>query len=357
MARLAVVLMNLGGPDKLAAVQPFLFNLFNDPAIINVPRFFRWPLAQLISRRRAPVAKSIYEQLGGASPLLEETNAQAAALEVKLGDNCRVFISMRYWHPRSHEAAKAVLDYNPDRIVLVPLYPQFSSTTTGSSVDDWKRAAKKVGLLKPTALVGCYPTNPDFIAAHSKLIRKKLGSSPKDSRTKVLFSAHGLPEKIISRGDPYQWQVEQTAAAIVRKLGYAWLEWEVCYQSRVGPLRWIGPSTEDAITRAGAQNQEVVVVPIAFVSEHSETLVELDMEYAALARRVGVANYKRVPTLGVSDDFISALSAMVKTASPLGLPPSVAAARMCPLSLSLCCKALESRSTSLTKVYCGGNNG
>ena len=353
MARRAVVLLNLGGPDDLAAVQPFLFNLFNDPAIIAVPGAFRWLLAKVISRRRTPIAKSIYKKLGGASPLLKQTEAQARELEARLGATTRVFISMRYWHPRSYETVKAVLEYDPESVVLLPLYPQYSSTTTGSSVTDWNDAAKKAGLHKPTFLVGCYPTNARFIAAHAKLVRATLDSTVMDPGTRVLFSAHGLPEKIIAGGDPYQWQVEQTAAAIVEELGSFCVDWEVCYQSRVGPLRWIGPSTEDLIAQAGAEKKAVVIVPIAFVSEHSETLVELDIEYAEMARRAGVPSYKRVATLGVCDDFLDALLEMVESAGPYNQQAPTGEARQCPPRFRLCCKDSGALSTLNSKVFSG----
>ena len=350
MARRAVVLLNLGGPDELAAVQPFLFNLFNDPAIIAVPGAFRWLLAQVISRRRTPIAKSIYKKLGGASPLLKQTEAQARELEARLGATTRVFISMRYWHPRSYETVQAVLKYDPESVVLLPLYPQYSSTTTGSSVTDWNDAAKKVGLNKPTFLVGCYPTNARFIAAHVKLVRATLDSAATAHGTRVLFSAHGLPEKIIAGGDPYQWQVEQTAAAIVKELASHRLDWQVCYQSRVGPLRWTGPSTEELIVQAGAERKSVIVVPIAFVSEHSETLVELDIEYAEMARRAGVPSYKRVDTLGVCDDFLDALREMVEGASSRNKPLPAGEVGQCPPCFQLCCKASGAPSILNSKV-------
>jgi len=334
-------------------VQPFLFNLFNDPAIIGIPGAFRWLLAHLISRRRTPIAKSIYRKLGGASPLLKETQAQALELKKRLGADSRVFISMRYWHPRSDETAKAVLEYNPASIVLLPLYPQYSSTTTGSSITDWNDATKKVGLHKPTFLVGCYPTNARFITAHAKLVRTTLESITMDHGTRVLFSAHGLPEKIIAGGDPYQWQVEQTAAAIVEELGFSCVDWEVCYQSRVGPLRWIGPSTEELIAQAGSERKSIVIVPIAFVSEHSETLVELDIEYAEMARRAGVPSYKRVATLGVCDDFLGALTEMVESVGSYSQQLPDREARKCPPRFGLCCKDARAQSTLNLKVLSG----
>ena len=319
MRKTAVVLFNLGGPDGPGAVRPFLFNLFSDPAIIGAPAPMRWLLAQWISRRRAPVARKIYDALGGGSPLLANTQAQAAALEATLnasgGDGeSKVFIAMRYWHPMSDETARAVTAYDPDQVLLLPLYPQFSTTTTGSSITDWERAAAKAGLTAPSRTLCCYPTQSGFVAEIAGLLRAVLaevGSGAADA-PRVLFSAHGLPKKIIDRGDPYQWQVEQTAAAVVAALDQAALDWVVCYQSRVGPLEWIGPSTDTEIARAGSEGKAVVVVPIAFVSEHSETLVELDIEYRHLAEAKRVPRYTRVATVDTRAAFIEGLAELAR---------------------------------------------
>ena len=325
MRRLAVVLFNLGGPDGPDAVRPFLFNLFNDPAIIGLPNPLRWLVAQLISRRRAPVAREIYSQIGGSSPLLKLTRAQALALEAALGGGggggndieAKAFVCMRYWNPMSDAVAAEVKAYAPDEIVLLPLYPQFSTTTTASSLKDWYRAAWSVGLTAPTRAVCCYPTDTGWIDAQVALIRGALADvaadAPADVPTRILFSAHGLPKKVIDAGDPYQWQVEQTASAVAGQLP-AGTDWRVCYQSRVGPLEWIGPSTEAELESAAEAGVGVIVVPIAFVSEHSETLVELDIEYRELAERLGVAFYRRVAAVGTAAPFIDGLAAMVRGA-------------------------------------------
>jgi protoporphyrin/coproporphyrin ferrochelatase len=314
--RLAVVLFNLGGPDSLEAVQPFLFNLFNDEAIIGAPRLVRRLLATLLSRRRAPVAREIYRQLGGASPLLTLTREQAQALERTLRerghDDARVFVCMRYWHPMSDAVAAEVQSFAPDRIVLLPLYPQFSTTTTASSLADWRRAARAVGLTVPEAAVCCYPTDPGLVAAVVRRIRTELERTGLEHGFRILFSAHGLPEKVIARGDPYQWQVERTSGAVVEAMSGETLDHVVCYQSRVGPLKWIGPSTEEALEEAAADGVAAVVVPIAFVSEHSETLVELDIEYRNRARELGVPQYVRVPAVGTADEFVSGLADLVE---------------------------------------------
>jgi protoporphyrin/coproporphyrin ferrochelatase len=316
MSKLAVVLFNLGGPDSPNAVRPFLFNLFNDPAIIGAPGPLRWLLAHLISTRRAPVARRIYAEIGGRSPLLGLTRDQANALQARLAalGEVRVFVAMRYWHPMADETAAEVKAFDPQTIVLLPLYPQFSTTTTGSSLADWRRAAGRAGIDAPTKTVCCYPVQDGLIAAQAKLVRSGLEKARPAGTPRVLFSAHGLPERIIEKGDPYQRQVEQTAQAVVNKVGIADLDWGVCYQSRVGPLMWIGPSTIDELKRAGNDRVPVVVVPIAFVSEHSETLVELDIEYKALADAAGVPAYVRVPAVGTDEDFIDGLARVVKAA-------------------------------------------
>jgi ferrochelatase len=338
MSRTAVVLFNLGGPDSLEAVRPFLFNLFNDPAIIRAPGPVRRLIATLISRRRAPVARQIYAHLGGKSPLLEFTRAQATALEAELGDLAplKVFIAMRYWHPMSDETARAVAAYGPERVVLLPLYPQFSTTTTASSLADWRRAARGAGLEAPSGALCCYPTQPSLVAATARLVETALAEAQGVGPPRLLFSAHGLPKRVVERGDPYRWQVERTAAAVAQALGRPELDWLVCFQSRVGPLEWIGPATSDEIERAGRDRVPLVVAPIAFVSEHSETLVELDVEYRALAERAGVPAYLRVPALGTDAGFIKALGDLVRGARMGAESRSETGARICPADCGGC---------------------
>jgi protoporphyrin/coproporphyrin ferrochelatase len=328
MSKTAVVLCNLGGPDSLAAVEPFLFNLFNDRAIIGLPQPLRWLVAKLIARRRAPVARAIYEHLGGASPLLANTQSQAVALAQALGEGHRVFVAMRYWPPFSDAAAAQVKGWQPDDIVVVPLYPQFSTTTTGSSLSAWRAAAAAAGLTAPTRVVCCYPDDPGFIAALAETVRHARQRWPAGTKQRILFSAHGLPRKIVAAGDPYQFQVERTAAALRTALAEPGLDSVVCYQSRVGPLAWIGPATDAEIRRAGAAGVGLIVVPVAFVSEHSETLVELDIDYRHLAAAAGVPTYVRVPTVGVAPAFIAGVAALVRQA-PAG-PSPAGGVRLCP---------------------------
>lgn len=347
MSRVAVVLFNLGGPDSPEAIRPFLKNFFMDKNIISAPRPVRDVISSLIANRRSRrEAKEAYALLGGKSPLLANTQAQAQALEERLrqdapGTEWRAFVSMRYWHPMSEAAAQAVREWGAEKIVLVPLYPQFSTTTTGSSLQDWARASRKAGLAAPVATLCCYPRESGFIAASAEAIRgvyaEMAAKAPR--RPRVLFSAHGLPEKIIAGGDPYQWQCEESARAIAAATGIANLDWQICYQSRVGPLKWIGPSTGEALQKAANDGVPVIVYPHAFVSEHVETLVEIEMEYRHLAQQLGVPAFARVPTAGVSPAFIGGLAAaVIARAGGAGISSSEGG-RLCPPSFRRCCQA------------------
>ena len=319
MARTAVVIFNLGGPDGPDSVRPFLFNLFSDPMILRVGQPLRWALAQAISRRRAPVARAIYAEIGGGSPIVSLTRDQAVALQARLSaeggpDEMCVFIAMRYWHPMAEQRAAEVKAWGAERVVLLPLYPQFSTTTTESFRRVWQRAAGAAGLEAETRLVCCYPFEPGFVATTAALVRAALGRIGGDAVPRVLFSAHGLPEKIVAAGDPYCSHVAMTVAAVVESLGDARFEPAISYQSRVGPLPWVKPYTDAEIRRAGADGVPLVVVPIAFVSEHSETLVELDIEYGRLAQECGVPQYERVPAVATHPEFVAGLARLVHEA-------------------------------------------
>jgi ferrochelatase len=314
MSGTGIVLMNLGGPDSEAAVEPFLFNLFYDPAIIRLPNPLRWLIARMIARRRGPLARQIFAKIGSASPLLQNTQAQAAALARRLGDSYRIVIAMRYWAPRASEAAAALKAMEVERVVLLPLYPQFSTTTTASSIVEWNEAAKRAGLAVPTRAICCYPAEAGFIAALASAIGRAIDDWPAAlGAPRLLLSAHGLPQRIVARGDPYQSQVEQTARAVCAALGRD-IEAVICYQSRVGPLKWLMPATDAEIRRAGQEQRGLIVAPIAFVSEHSETLVELDIEYRHLAAASGVPRYVRVATVGVAESFAAGLATLVREA-------------------------------------------
>ena len=324
--RIAVVLFNLGGPDDQASVKPFLFNLFNDPAIIGLPRIFRTPLAKLISSRRETSAQANYALMGGGSPLLPETRRQAEALQAVLGarlggDEVKVFIAMRYWHPLTEETAAEVAAFGPDEVVLLPLYPQFSTTTTESSLKAWNAAYAGPGVSRA---VCCYPAATGWVEAQAQAIGEKLDEAV-GQPVRVLFSAHGIPEKLVTgKGDPYQEQIETTVAAVVAAIEAQRgpIDHAICYQSRVGPMKWLGPSTPEAIEAAAKDGVGVVVTPIAFVSEHIETLVELDIEYGELAHEKGASPYLRAPAVGIEPLFIDALAdAAVGALSHRGVAP------------------------------------
>ncbi len=342
--RVAVVLFNLGGPSSLDAVEPFLFNLFHDPAIIRVPQPLRWLLAKLISKRRTPIARLIYAKMGGSSPILGQTQNQAAALKAALarnGTHFETFVAMRYAAPRAADIVEQVRRYRPNKIVLLPLYPQFSTTTSRSSLREWRSVAKARELEAPVATICCYPRNAGFVAAQTALIGESIAKLAPNVKFRLLFSAHGLPQKIVASGDPYQAQVEQTAKSIVGALDHKPLDWRVSYQSRVGPMKWIGPSTEEEVKGAGAEGLALVVAPIAFVSEHSETLVELDIDYNLLAMEGGVPHYVRVPAVGTHPKFIEGLANLVQEAvSREGTKPD-GGTRVCPPSCRQC--ALEGK--------------
>jgi ferrochelatase len=330
----AVILFNLGGPDKLDNVEPFLFNLFNDPEILSIPSFIRYPLAKFIAKRRAPIAKNIYREIGNKSPILELTQEQATSLENNLSakGNYKCFVVMRCWHPRANDVIKKVKDFNPEEIILLPLYPQFSAATSGSSINEWNDLCKKENFNVKTKTVCCYPTEDNFIKSHANLIKKTI-KNIENKKFKLLFSAHGLPEIKIKKGDPYQWQVEETVKRIMIDLKNENLDHTISYQSRVGPLKWIGPSTDDEIIKYSKEKMGIVIVPVAFVSEHSETLVELDIEYKKLAEENGCSFYKRVPALGIEENFIRGLTELVLQQEKRG---NFVSSVMCPSKYKKC---------------------
>jgi protoporphyrin/coproporphyrin ferrochelatase len=310
--RVAVVLFNLGGPTKLSAVGPFLFRLFVDPAILAIPGFLRWPLAALITALRTRGARANYARIGGGSPLLSQTQAQAEGLERALSNrlgarSAKVFVAMRYAPPLTAETAKAVAAFAPDEVVLLPLYPQYSTTTTASSLTAWRKSYRGGGRSRE---ICCYPTETGLIWAHAERIETAWTRAGRPRPVRLLFSAHGLPARAVEAGDPYRSQVEATAAAVAARLDLT-NDWKVCYQSRVGPLAWLKPYTADAIREAGGEGLTVVVAPIAFVSEHLETLVELDHDYAKLATASGCSGYIRAPALSLHAAFIEGLAETV----------------------------------------------
>ncbi|MBI5016544.1 MAG: ferrochelatase [Deltaproteobacteria bacterium] len=303
----------MGGPDSLEAVEPFLRNLFSDPEILRFPLsgLIQKPLARLIASRRALKVVEKYREIGGRSPLREITEAQAAALERELGEGFSVHVAMRYWNPTASEAARAVKTAGPDRLVVLPLYPQYSRATTGSSLADLDRALEAEGLgACPKTVVRSWHDEPAYVEALAEVVAEGLRDLPGAT---VLFSAHGLPVKLVEEGDPYLDQIQGTAAAVAERLPD--VPWELAFQSRAGPIRWLEPSTPDAIRALAARGvRDVLVVPVSFVSDHIETLHELDLEYSALAREVGLRTFRRAPSLNTRPSFIQALAVLVRSA-------------------------------------------
>ena len=343
--KIAVVMLNLGGPDAPGAVRPFLMNFFMDKNIIPLPIPLRCFVAALIANKRSKAeAKESYDELGGSSPLLKNSQAQAKALEKVLkGDDSaqyKTFICMRYWHPMAPQTVREVRDWGADEIVFLPLYPQFSTTTSWSSLEVWDKHASQAGYMHvPTSTVCCYPTNSGYIEASVDLIKKQYDKAVKDGYKdiRVLFSAHGLPESVIKKGDPYQWQCEQSAAKIAEALKIKNLDWQICYQSRVGPQKWIGPSLDVCLEQAGKDKKAVIIYPHAFTQEHVETLVELDVEYAEEAEEFGIHGYYRARTVGTHKAFIDGLAGLVREAAGTQDVAAEGGKMICPSGFDRCC--------------------
>lgn len=318
-SRIGVVLFQLGGPDSLESVEPFLYNLFCDPDIIDLPLafLFRRPLARFISGRRAPKVVEYYRKIGGRSPILRLTQRQANALERALrpGLDVRVFVAMRYWHPLTAEAIQQIRSAGIDRLFLLPLYPQYSKTTTGSSFNEWTRALHRNGMEWLGAdLIQEYCEHPLYIKALIRNIAIALRRVPPADRSSVhlVFSAHGTPVSLMEQGDPYQQHVIRTYRSVIREGGFG-LAHHLCYQSKVGPQRWLGPSLVDTVEELGNEGvSHVIVIPIAFVSDHSETLYEINMEVRHLAHRVGIRHFDMMPALNTNPLFIEALADLIR---------------------------------------------
>lgn len=349
--KVAIVLFNLGGPDSKEAIEPFLFNFFMDPNIVSAPKPIRYLLAKYISKSRSRgEAGEGYKELGYKSPLLANSQEQAKALEKVLNERSedgtiyKTYVCMRYWKPMAEDVFKQITTDGVDEIALLPLYPQFSTTTTWSSLGVWKQLMRKHKFSKTSTMICCYPLSEGFVKASAENIRVKYEALAKKAekegwrKPRVLFSAHGLPEKIIKAGDPYQYQCEISAERIAREMGIKHLDWATCYQSRVGPLKWIGPSTEEALAQAAADKAPVIVYPHAFVNEHIETLVELDIEYKELSEKIGIPAYERADTVGTHPLFISDLAEMVfDNLDRKGIHPGKEVTPICPERFGKCC--------------------
>lgn len=317
--KIAVVLFQLGGPDSLEAVEPFLYNLFLDPDIIDFPfaSLAREPLARYISSRRSKKVAEKYKEIGGRSPIRELTQQQARALEQELQQsiNAKVFIAMRYWHPMTDAVVRELMRDWYERIILLPLYPQYSKTTTGSSINEWKRWSSALGLDSvPQEIVYHFYNHPLYIDAVVDRINETLGKFHDQSECVLVFSAHGVPMNVVRSGDPYKEHVEKTVELVLQRGGWR-IPHRLCYQSKVGPAKWLKPSLDETIRELGhSGTRKVIVVPIAFVSDHIETLHEINIEARELAGKVGIEQFEMTAGLNDHSTFIHALADLVEKA-------------------------------------------
>lgn len=318
MGRVGVLLLNLGGPDQLEDVRPFLYNLFSDPEIIRLK--FRWlqkPLAWLISTLRSRRSQENYRQIGGGSPLRRITEQQAQALRDSLqakGYEAQIYIGMRYWHPFTEEAIARIKRDRPDKLVILPLYPQFSISTSGSSFRLLEQLWQEDPVLNqiPYTVIPSWYDRPGYVQAMADLIAQELDQFEQPDAATVFFSAHGVPLSYVEEaGDPYQAEIEECTALIMETL-HRPNSHVLAYQSRVGPVEWLKPYTEEMIEQLGESGvEDLAVVPISFISEHIETLQEIDMEYRELAEASGIHHFRRVPALNMHPTFINDLAELV----------------------------------------------
>jgi ferrochelatase len=314
--RIGVVLFQLGGPDTLEAIEPFLFNLFCDPDIIDFPfaRIGRKPLAKLISSTRARKVQHHYATIGGGSPIRRFTEQQARALQLKLaecGVDARCFVAMRYWHPFTAQAIEQLHDVQCDEVVLLPLYPHYSSTTTGSSLNEWRRLFRED---IPVHRIEAFYRHETYLQALVEKIDEALACFADPARPEIVFSAHSVPVAVIEKGDPYQRQIEETVELLMQRGGWA-NRYRLCYQSKVGASRWLQPSLHTALREVAAEkDREVCVVPISFVSDHVETLGEIDHEAREEAAHLGIRQFEMTSGLNDSPTFIAALADLVGSA-------------------------------------------
>jgi ferrochelatase len=316
--KLGVVLFQLGGPDSAQSIEPFLYNLFCDPDIIDFPfaRIARQPLAKLISTTRARKVQHHYDEIGGKSPILENTVRQAAALEaiLRADHDARVVVAMRYWHPFTAEAIAQLEPHHPDRVVLLPLYPQYSKTTTGSSLNEWARQFHPNGWSPRIHTIEEFHQDPAYLDSVVAAVNATLPPADDPAEIDFVFSAHSVPVAIIERGDPYQRHIERTAELVWQRGAWPGRK-HLCYQSKVGAAKWLRPSMHETVKRLAAEGRKhVIVVPISFVSDHVETLHEIAIEHREQAHQLGIADYRMVPGLNDSPQFIEALAALVRRA-------------------------------------------
>lgn len=312
---IGIVLLNMGGPDSLQAVEPFLYNLFSDRDLIQLPlgALLQKPFARLISRRRAKSVVENYRAIGGKSPLLDWTQRQAQGIAAALGPNVRPYVAMRYWHPRSDETLEQMRRDGIKRAVVLSMYPHYTGATTGSSVKDFRRAAAQVHPELSFQVIEHWYDWPGYLDALADCIRQGLELFPEDlrSRVQILFSAHALPQKFIDRGDPYLEHVLDTTRGVMKRMGNR--SWRLGFQSRSGPVKWMEPDTVEVIDQLAAEGrQAILLVPISFVSDHIETLHEIDIEYREHAQKQGITHFERTPSLNDNPGFISAMAELVQ---------------------------------------------
>jgi ferrochelatase len=320
LLKLGVILFQLGGPDSLEAIEPFLYNLFCDPDIIDFPfaRIARQPLAKLIASRRSRHVAHHYSEIGGRSPILENTRRQAEALEQALRSefDARVAVAMRYWHPFTEEAIREMERHAPEELVLLPLYPQYSKTTTGSSLNEWKRRFHPQGWNPRLHVVEEFFEDEAYLDSMVEAINRTLREFGDAGDVDMVFSAHSVPVSVVEHGDPYQRQIERTVELVWQRGGWR-ARRHLCYQSKVGASKWLSPSMHQTVKQLGEEGRKrVLVVPVSFVSDHVETLHEIDIEHREQARSVGIEEYRMVPGLNDSRLFIRALAGLVRARIP-----------------------------------------
>jgi protoporphyrin/coproporphyrin ferrochelatase len=309
-----VLLLQMGGPDSLDAVEPFLINLFSDRDIIRLgPAVLQPVIARWIARRRAPKTEAQYEKIGGKSPIREQTEAQARALEAELGAGFRCVPAMRYWRPSTVDALAAMKQAGISRIIALPLYPHYSRATTGSSLNELARVLHLAGARFQVTSIHGYHTHPRYLDALAETIRETLQRFPAGEPVTLLFSAHSLPVSFIQAGDPYLAQVEETVKLVMAR--FPDHDHHLAFQSKSGPVKWLEPSTPATISRlAGDGCRNLLVIPVSFVCDHIETLYEIDITFADLARTQGIRQFHRAPTFNISPAFIRCLGEQVREA-------------------------------------------
>lgn len=339
-----VLLFNLGGPESLDDVYPFLLNLFSDPDIFRVPRILQPLIARIIARRRAPKSREYYRQIGGGSPLRKITEEQASLLEIRMnsgngGKRWKVRVAMRYAPPRVVDAIRELLSEGIDELVFLPLYPQRSITTTGSSFREALAERNRLAPSMPIRSIPAWPSHPPYIEALAETIGESIRKIPAEEPVHILFSAHGIPEFLVSREkDPYEQDTRTTVEAVMKRILALHhdrsIKYHLAYQSRVGPLKWLGPETRAELSRLAGENvRNLVMVPVSFVSDHQETLYEMDILYQEMSRELGYRHFLRAPSLNVRPLFIEALASLlleIPAEIPVSPAPCFCACGVCP---------------------------